>query len=383
MPAEPILPLLHSVDITISSMDHTNLTAQEALDRGIASILLISPSVREMKLSFNGRMDPDNNKESEHVVSNACTRAPNLETLTLVAFPWNQNLSILRSNPRLRSVTIRGMLGVDDIEPLAHLEELEHLFVILSGGCNLVSTLHFPSLRRLCLSGLWDTICNLVEWVHAPHTRSLGLNIPQIDARQLIPQSHRCLQSTVRKFPALERLTIHCTKFPPRSPHSQALNTSGLLMAIVEPLLSLRGLRDITLHFSACLRLASDDLRMLAEAWPDVKELRVDVETVVGGRSGFESVLHFARRCPHLRVLRLPAMDLAHGAFEGLEYPASSHPLRYLHVTKVVFPHGADLSREMVVFVQRVFPNAAERFVKRYCQIVMTGEESKDSLRLV
>ena len=382
MPDEPILPFLHSVDITIGSMDHPNSTVEDTLDLGIVSILLISPSVRQMKLWFQGTMDPDKTKESEHVASTACARAPNLESFTLIAIPWNRSLSMLRGTPRLRSLTVRGLLGFDDIEPLAHLEELEHLFIILSGaGSNPVSTLHLPSLRRVCLSGLWDSICTLVECVLAPHTHSFALNIPQFDAQQLVHRSRQCLQTAARKFPAMERLSIRCTQFPPQSTtldlSQVALDTSGPgpVMTIVEPLLSLRGLRDITLCFSAHFRLASDDLRMLSEAWPGVEQLRIEVATVEGACAGFESILHFARRCPRLRTLRLPAMDLAPGAFEGLEYPVSPHLLRDLDVAKVAFLHGADLSDEMAAFVQRVFPNAAEKFVKR--QMAVTSEGSK------
>ena len=372
MPDEPILPLLHSVDITIVSMDRPNLAAQDTLDLGIASILLISPSVRQMKLCFKKLLDP-RNRESEHIVSNACARAPNLETLILEANPWIWNSSILRSSPRLRSLTIYGMMGVNEIEPLTHLEELEHLSIIPSGGGNPVSTLHFPSLRRLYLGAIWEFIYDLVDWVLAPNIRSLELDVPQISSRQLIRESRRCLQSITRQFSTLERLTVHYTAFLSFSPLYQAV--MGPFKAIVEPLWSLRGLREITLHFSACLQVTSDDLRMLSEAWPDVEELRIDVETVAGARAGFESILHFARGCPRLRVLRLPVMELPPGAFEGLEYPAPSHPLRDLDVAKVVFQHDAGLLQEMAVFVQRVFPNAAERFVKHHCQIAMTGEE--------
>ena len=115
----------------------------------------------------------------------------------------------------------------------------------------------------------------------------------------------------------------------------------------------------------------------------NLEELRVDITAVDSGRAGFESIVHFARCCPRLRVLRLPTMDLAIGAFqrEGLEYPVEPHPLRDLDVKEVVFPREADLSYEMAEFIQRVFPNTAVPFVNH--PIVVTDEESGDRSRLV
>ncbi|PIL25751.1 hypothetical protein GSI_11501 [Ganoderma sinense ZZ0214-1] len=132
------------------------------------------------------------------------------------------------------------------------------------------------------------------------------------------------------------------------------------LMAVIEPLLSLHRLRYIVLDFSPfVLQLSSDDILALSKAWPAVEELVIDVATAQSGRAGFESILHFARRCPCLQVLHLPVMVIEPGAFEGLEYSAEPHPLRDLDIEEVVFPPGMDFSREKMDFIQRVFPNVA------------------------
>nr|VWP01138.1 Glucose transporter rco-3 [Ganoderma boninense] len=131
-------------------------------------------------------------------------------------------------------------------------------------------------------------------------------------------------------------------------------------MTVVEPLLSLHLLRHIVLGFdSFILQLSSDDVLSLSESWPAVEELHIDVATPKSGRAGFESLLHFAHRCPRLRVVRLPVMDVTPGTFEELEYPAEPHPLRDLGIKEVVFPLGMDFSREKTGFIRRVFPNVA------------------------
>ncbi|KAI1787419.1 hypothetical protein LXA43DRAFT_713507 [Ganoderma leucocontextum] len=360
MPDEPILPLLQCV----------NITSKDVRSRGTAPLLLISPSVRGIHfwLRVKGISIMNDRDEPEHVLSEACARAPNLETFTLSITPIQRiHLSILPHNHHLRSISVHAWLPVEDLEPLTHLMELEYLSVILAGGGSPSTTLRFPSLRRLSVRSVWDSIRDLLERVQAPHVHSLALRVSQAEGRQLIRQANSCLHTVATRLSTLETLSVHCD----RSTHGAvwalpaAWDARGALMAIVEPLLALRGLRHITLNFRLfILRLAPDDMRTLADAWPNIEELLIEVATVDGGRAGFESIIHFARRCPLLRALRLPAMDLAADAFERVEYPAEPHLLRDLDVAEVLFPCEADLSREMTTFIQRVFPNAAIPFVK-------------------
>ncbi|KAM5540962.1 hypothetical protein V8D89_005273 [Ganoderma adspersum] len=372
---EPILPLLRSVSITGNDVRTVLRTTP---------LVLISPSVREMSFWLEGDGERREEPEQEQVLSAACTRAPRLETITLAISPWRIDLSTLHANPHLRSVSIHAQLTIGSLAPLTHLAELRHLSVIVSEGGAPTSTLPFPSLRRLSVRGVWDAIRGLLEHVQAPHTHSLTLHVSHADPTQLIPSSRACLQVAATAFPALETLLAHSTRTT-RNPiwdFPTALDTEGALMAAVEPLLALRRLRHLTLDLQLFIfRVTSDDVRRFAEAWPDAEELLIDSATADGGRAGFESVLHFARRCPCLRALRLPAMDLAVGAFEGLEYPNEPHVLRDLDVKEVVFPREADLSGEMTAFIQRVFPNTAVPFTQHL--IVVTDEESGDRSRLV
>lgn len=231
------------------------------------------------------------------------------------------------------------------------------------------------------------SIRGFLELVQAPHIHSLTLHLSHADPGQLICQLHPCLKAVATKVPTLETLAIHCGELVPAGSVSdlsrQAVDTGGSLIAVVEPLLVLHRLRHITLDFHLfVLRLASDEVRRLAEAWPDVEELLVDIATVDGGRAGLESTIHFARCCPHLLVLHLPAMDLVVGVFrrEGLEYPPGPHLLQDLDVKEVMFPRDAYLSHEMVEFIQRVFPRAVVPSIKHP---IIVMEESRDHSRLV
>ena len=368
---EPILPLLHSVNISGNDVRAIRTTP----------LVLISPSVREMSFWIKGNVERQ--EELEQVLSEACARAPRLETISLAINPWRINLSILHANPHLRSVSVHAQLTIADLEPLTHLTELRHLSVIIGEGGSPVS-LPLPFLRRLSVRGVWDAIRDLLQSLQAPHTHSLTLHASHADPTQLIPSSRACLQVAATAFPALETVLVHSTRTT-RNPiwdFPTALDTEGTLMGAIESLLALRSLRHLTLDLQLfSFRVTSDDIRRFAEAWPEAEELLIDATTADGGRAGFESVLHFARRCPRLRQLRLPALDIAVGAFEGLEYPKEPHALRDLDVKEVVFSREADLEDEMTAFIQRVFPNAALPFAQH--PIVVTDEESGDRSRLV
>ena len=324
-----------------------------------------------MRIVFGGPMNQVG--EPDRLLSEACARAPSLQTIVLTIAlainPLKCNLSILRRNPRLRSVNVRSLLAVDDLEPLTHLEALERLSVFIATEGTTRIPLLLARLHRLSVWApySWDSARDLLQRVRAPQLRSLSLSVRQRDPQPLIRDATLCLQNIATKLSALETLLIHCDKSI-RSPFTfpgEALDTKGALGAILEPLLALRHLRHVTLNFKDfTFHIASDDMRRLAEAWPGVEELRIAVATVDGGRAGFESVVHFARRCPHLQVLHLPAMYLAVDAFDELEYPAEPHPLQDLDVKEVVFPQGADLLGEMASFVQRVFPKAVVPFIK-------------------
>ncbi|PIL25750.1 hypothetical protein GSI_11500 [Ganoderma sinense ZZ0214-1] len=332
-----------------------------------------------MKICLKGnREDPD---EPEQALSEACERTPHLETVSIAVNPWRISLSIVHRNPDLHSVSVHAQVTIQDLTQLA---ELSHLSVVLGEGRALSSTLLFPSLRRLAVRSGWDTIRDLLERVQAPHTHTLTLHVSHADPTQLIPSARASLQATASTFPALETLLVHSMRSM-RNPiwdFPVALDTEGAFISTIEPLLSLRRLGHLTLDFRLfILHLASDDVRKMAEAWPDVEEPVIEAASADGVRAGFESIVHFARGCPRLRALRLPAMDLAAGAFAGLEYPKEPHALRDLDVAEVVFPREADLSGEMTGFIQRVFPKAAVPFAQH--PIVVTDEESGDRSRLV
>ncbi|KAI1787414.1 hypothetical protein LXA43DRAFT_713039 [Ganoderma leucocontextum] len=383
IPDEPILPRLQSVDITSNDM----------FAPCTAPLLLVAPSVREMTVWLRGSNDDRiYDPKPNYVLSEACARAPHLQTIALSIIPWVLDPSFLHYNPHLRSVSIHSLLKMENLAPLTHLTELEYLSIIphsIDIG-NGVAPLYFPSLRALLVRSDWRFIEDLLDGLQAPHIHSLSLHVSRIDPRQAIEQPRRCLQTIATTFSTLEKLCVECAETPRHPSHyripfsaTAPLDTRAALMAIIEPLLSLSRLRHVSLSFPIfLLRLASDDVHRLSEAWPDIEDLRIDIATVDRGRAGLESTVHFAHRCPRLRALRLPAMDLAVDAFEGLEYPAEPHLLRDLNVTEVLFPREADLSREiMATFIQRVFPNAVVPFAKR--PSVVTDEESGDRSRLV
>ena len=155
----------------------------------------------------------------------------------------------------------------------------------------------------------------------------------------------------------------------------------GELMDTVRPLLSLRALRYLVIRLPSYLGLVGteSDLAMMADAWPDIEELHLNIWTYnygygststprrpdlpYGGSLG--GVAHFARKCPRLRVLHLSAMEMVEGALAAVELPREPHDLRRLVIGQVLFPYeSADLVARMSEFVRKVFPRVATEFTQ-------------------
>ena len=344
-----------------------------------------------MRLSLLGdKHDPRQPEELQKVFAQACAGAPELDTINLSIIPWSSDLGILRGNPNLRSITIQSPLTVDKFEPLTHLTQLEHLSVCIQLNRAQPTVepppLCFASLRSLQAQA-WTFNCMrvLLDCAQAPLLFSLRLQFCGLDYEGLLPQANHCMDTVSTKFSGLEALSVECLPAPNRPVFPRArvyFGADAPLATLTAPLLRMHDLRSFTLLFSDFVfSISSATIEAFAHAWPNAEEIHIDTSTDDGRRAGFESIVHFALHCPRLRSLRLPTMELSVDALESVEYPEQPHPLRDLEIAEVVFPRGADLSREMSAFIERMFPGAAIPFVDH--PIVVTDEESGDQSRLV
>ena len=113
----------------------------------------------------------------------------------------------------------------------------------------------------------------------------------------------------------------------------------------------------------------------MSESWRDLGELHFDIWGYSGSfgiihrkrsQGGpLESLAHFARNCPHLRILHLPSMTLSMSAdaHTADDSPDTSRSLQTLIVPKfTVEPHSDDPANYVVETVRRMFPAAAWAF---------------------
>ncbi|RDX49733.1 hypothetical protein OH76DRAFT_509123 [Lentinus brumalis] len=288
-------------------------------------------------------------------------------------------LEVLQSQKRLRTVEVNALLPwarspsalVDapphGLTPLSSLPHLESLSLTLSQASP--AHLTFDHVRVLVLTSVWHPMEVFLDSALLPQLRSLTISVPHEDPARLSPQCASHFRVLADKHTRLTELHLKCYKSTVHNPvggtpvqrtwQKPAPMLAGALCAVIEPLLRLHELRNVSLSFGDfCFAYNASDIQCLAESWPDIETFRLELTTLEQLRAGFESLVHFAEHCPRLRALHLPEMELTHDAFDKIRYPKRPHPLRELNVARVVFPQRTDLSWEMLQFSQRVFPHA-------------------------
>ncbi|KAI0702803.1 hypothetical protein C8T65DRAFT_831089 [Cerioporus squamosus] len=385
----PVLPALCTIDLVFQRRQPREgraplLPLVNNPRRGV--LWLITPTVHHLYLSIPHRVSDSVAILTEReILREACKAAPDLEELRLF-LPWSMEFDFLRSHERLRAIEIDRLPNTDALEPLSTLPNLEFLSLSIEVASSIPLT--FNRLRELELRGLWPELALFLDQTDLPQLDSLSTNVTldQYEPAQLIPQCAAYFRTLSSKHAHLTTLRVSCRPITPfhHGPRKPT-PTGGPLSAVVEPLLSLHELRDVSLVFEGFLfPYSSSDILSFAESWPSLESFRLEFVTAGELRAGLESLVHFARNCPHLRALHLPEMELTGDALEGIAYPDGQppHPLRELNVAQVAFPRGTDLSREVMEFTQRVFPHAATPLAEAH-PIIVTDEEFGNRSRVI
>ncbi|TBU60076.1 hypothetical protein BD310DRAFT_359418 [Dichomitus squalens] len=303
MDGAPALPRLTSVFL-IGRFARTHSSAPSSLNLGC--LALIHSSVREVRLQLSPwAQDQD---ALQRLMSRIFTSAPDLESLRSVYSPESLgHPGFLTHFPHVHHVTIDVELHSGDLRNLARLPALRHLSIFLPSLCS--DRVVFPSVTHLCVRGLWESISDSLESAHIPQLRSLSISTGTEDAQSLTDTS-RLLHVIVTAYATLERLSIYIdacdhivyledVNLPPLEPRP-----AGRLADVIQPLLSLRALRNVSLCFEGYdLEYTSDDVQAFSEAWPRLEELRFDFGVAIEPRAGNRDRL--AR--PHSSQLSTPA----------------------------------------------------------------------------
>ena len=134
------------------------------------------------------------------------------------------------------------------------------------------------------------------------------------------------------------------------------------LAKIVEPLLTLRGLRRLSLMMEKIdLDHSSSDFLDMAQAWPHLEEFYVQLHEEKVSRADISSIVHFAEHCPRLRRLSMPALDVSlDGLARVTDHAPSSEPhaLPYFSLPRVMFRGREGLTSPIRNAVRNIFPKA-------------------------
>ncbi len=360
---DPVLPALRKVTLSRESSFHRVGGASVppfGNDTTRGALWLISPSVHQLSVSLPEPGFHVRRPAVQKIVELACSMAPDLHYLRVRTL-WPINFGFLHGHKRLHAVTIYTVTNTDALEPLTTLPCLEDLSLAVGG--TFPFRLAFPRVRFLALRGSWSRLNLFIDETDLPQLRSFSAFVIQRSHAQVWYQScGSCFQTLSIKHTRLTTLDIKCRNNVMSVGHIGLAQESGTspFSLMVEPLLALHKLRDVSLLFGQfTFPYSSSDIQSFAESWPSLESFRLEFVTQDEQRAGFESVVHFAHQCPRLRSLQLPGMELTRGALEGIAYPEGQHhhPLREFRVAQVAFPGGLDLSREVIQFTQRVFPH--------------------------
>ncbi|PIL25799.1 hypothetical protein GSI_11549 [Ganoderma sinense ZZ0214-1] len=170
----------------------------------------------------------------------------------------------------------------------------------------------FPRLRILTvLSGRFTPIHALIGHMDAPQLHTLSMTESYTSTTQTHVEMQTILRPLVVKCPLLTAFKWKSTKV-----QVQPRPVDGALAELIDPLLSHLTLQSFSAHFhgGGAVRCTPADFRMIAEAWPDLEFFHLcDTGHRLANQqyADLESLLVFARRCPHLRSLHLPDVEFS------------------------------------------------------------------------
>ena len=396
----PILPKL----LSVSFRD----VPTRALSPGALS--LISPSVRKLNLDIDLDGWTQWDEKFRCIFTQSFNAAPEIEQLRLASHPSILGLPLLQTHcSRLYQLEVFPPLDLDSLRLLTELPALQHLSISLSRedfpGIN--PAIIFLSVTTLDVEGTWVNLGVMLETIRLPSIHTLfirGWNYSE-RAAELAKAATQCFCTLAAKQPFLTRLSVCAIdgRVPPS--HGCVVGCvehvpdafEATLLDIMNPLLALSTLRHLDLGFPSYFDIActAADLRAVAEAFPVLETFDLgvwpywafepqDAAAVAAERprgGPLYALMYFARNCPRLRLLHLPAMGMA----ETKEAPADSaddskcgrerelHGLQTLVIPKVLLPPGrADLAGKVEEVVRGIFPLVAAGF--REERLVLDGD---------
>ncbi|PIL25776.1 hypothetical protein GSI_11526 [Ganoderma sinense ZZ0214-1] len=332
----PILPKLVSV-----AFCHISIKAVTP-----GALALISPSVRRLNFNLESACTwPPLEDKLRCLFSQSLNSAPEIEKLRLELLPSILGAPLLHTHcSYVRHLEVFPQLDVEELRILSALPALQSLSISLSAQFHAGTEppLPFETVTALAVQGTWPNLTALLDTVLLPSLHALSVTGWDYGepAASLANAATHCFHTISAKHPAISSLTISAS--PGRLPPSRTSVAYGFptvkdafqchLLDLIRPLLSLSALRHLSLGFPSYFDLAcaSADWRAVAESLRALEafHLRIWPYSYFGSAihgcpraqdEGQErprggpldvALAHFARCCPRLRALHLPAMEL-------------------------------------------------------------------------
>ena len=373
----PILP--HLTAIHFFSMD-----CYYPIDMGV--LRLLNPSIQELTIEVRS-VDPTTASRLEAAFESCFSSTSNLQRLSLISNSSPLDLEALpQSHPHLRYLKVVQPVSPTWLTSIASLPDLEFLSICILESINI--PVQFKKLRSLSITRLGpdgDNAAITIASTEAPHLRKFSFDSSHVDSTTLRTELLQWLEPLVLRFPSLIAFEWKCWQFHEFQWGYHGSRYPGATLAeLIEPLLSLRTLRDLLLDVDGpFVPYSFTDFRRMAEAWPDLETLSLKLDhahNTDSARSNdptqyanIDSLVSLARRCPCLHTLRIPRVlidSITHipslTSPSESEYLAAGHRLLHLHVSDDILcfeaPRGKDGPRRNEVFremMMPVFPFAA------------------------
>ncbi|PIL25793.1 hypothetical protein GSI_11543 [Ganoderma sinense ZZ0214-1] len=386
----PILPRLLSVAFC-------HFTPQ-TINRG--AFALISPSVHNLNLSISSDVWFQRNEKFRSIFTQNFSAALEIEKLRIDFPPYTVGESLLQTHcSQLLHLEISPLLDLDGLRSLTALPALQHLSISLSREDfpEINPSFTFESITTLVVEGTWTNLSTLLDTIRLPSMHMLSVTGWEHGdpVTELVKAATQCFRTLASRHPSITSLSVSATHG--RVPSSRGCIVFGIpliedafpasLLDIVHPLLALTTLHRLELGFPSYFDIActETDLRAIAEAFPALETFHLRVwpyfgfalrdgsnndppERVRGGQ--LEALRYFARNCPRLQVLHLPAMEMTEWTLTlaeslGDRQPQSRelHGLRTLVIPRVLLPAGrVDIAGRVSEVVRGVFPLAVSPF---------------------
>ncbi|KAM5540844.1 hypothetical protein V8D89_005488 [Ganoderma adspersum] len=328
---------------------------------------LLSPGIADLLIYCNVKSDARKWEYSlRSLFDMVCSFAMHLRRIDFATEGTQQHLPLTVLSPiqRLKFLRILSLRTAFDID----FPSLRSVFF----GMRSLEVVNFVNSRAIHLGPLLETfkLDNLRTLTVASLAPSMDVNFYHCfsspNLRMLRNHFHRCsnvsesaatFSAIAQSFPCIQELDL-VMDFAPRAQGRLAQEENLSLASVMRQLSALRTMKSLTLQVSRLFDASTDsDMERLADAFPLLTTFQINCLPLPGMRCPSAAALvAFASRCPKLKILRLPSMDIVECDLSHLaNYPVLDHGLETLFFSSF---HSAN-DHFAALLLDRLFPHLA------------------------